>query len=156
MVITSLPEANKGVFMTKLFLFLSLISVNAFAGTLILEKHATSGYVAPEHSFQKDCSIYREGYVESYTKKGDGTIIGFTHMVSKARIFEIRQLLNAARHFAIVNGPVTCDAGSISIYGHRASGPVLLKDQKDCNSYKFRKGWAAQRLRNIAGNLCAF
>lgn len=142
--------------MTKLFLFLSLFAVNAFAGTVILEKHATSGLMIPENSFKKDCSIFREGYVESYTQRGDGTIIGFTHMVSKRKIFEIRQLLSAARHFAIVNGPILCDAGSISVYGHRGSGPVLLKDQKDCNSYKFRKGWAAQRLRNIAGNLCAF
>lgn len=142
--------------MTKLFLFLCLVSMNAFAGTLILEKHATSGLGIPENSFQKDCSIYREGYVESYTKKGDGTIIGFTHMVSKARIFEIRQLLGLAHSSVIANGPVLCDAGSISITGHRLSGPVLLKAQADCNSYKFRKGWAAQRLRNITGNLCAF
>lgn len=142
--------------MTKLFLLLILFSANAFSATVILEKHATSGLVIPENSFQKDCSIYREGYVESYTKKGDGTIIGFTHLVSKRRIFEIRQLMNVARHAAIVNGPVLCDGGSIIITGHRMSGPVLLKEQKDCNSYKFRKGWAAQRLRNIAGKLCAF
>lgn len=142
--------------MIRFSLLLVLFTANAFAGTVILEKHATSGLVIPENSFQKDCSIYREGYVESYTKKGDGTITGFTHMVSKRRIFEIRQLMKAARRAEIANGPVLCDGGSIIITGHRPGGPVLLKEQKDCNSYKFRKGWAAQRLRNIAGKLCAF
>ncbi len=143
--------------MSKLALIiLALFAINASAGTVILEKHAVSGLIIPEMSFKKDCSIFREGYVESYTKKGDGTIIGFTHMVRASRIFEIKQLLKVARYAGIADGGVLCDAGTILVTGHYAGKAIMLKAQKDCDSYKFRKGWAAQRLRNIASNLCAF
>ena len=143
--------------MSKLALtVLALFVFNASAGTVILEKHAVSGLMIPENSFKKDCSIFREGYVESYTKKGDGTIIGFTHMVRSSRIFEIRQLLNVARHSGIAEGAILCDAGTKIVTGHYGGKAIMLKAQYDCDSNKFRKGWAAQRLRNIAANLCAF
>ena len=142
--------------MSKFALILALFAFNASAAHVLLEKHAVSGLMIPENSFKKDCSIFREGYVESYTKKGDGTIIGFTHMVTARRIFEIKQLLRVARRAGIAEGAILCDAGSISVTGHYAGKAVMLKAQKDCDSNRFRKGWAAQRLRNIASNLCAF
>lgn len=143
--------------MSKLFLILCFISFNAFAAPLaLLEKHAVSGFVLPEHSFKKDCKIFREGYVESYTKNGDGTIMGFTHGVSSARIFEIRQLLRVARKAGIVDKGVRCDGGSETVTGLYANKPVMIKALLDCHSWKERTGWAARRLRNIAANLCAF
>ncbi len=142
--------------MSKFFLIIAFLSANAFSATVVLEKHKTSGYVPPEHSFKKDCKIYREGYVESYTKNGDGTIMGFTHGVSSVRIFEIRQLLRVARKAGISDHGVRCDGGSETVTGHLANKPVMLKALLDCHSWKQRKGWAAQRLRNIATNLCAF
>ena len=143
--------------MIKLFLVLSIISFNTFAAPLtLLEKHATSGYVLPEHSFKKDCKIFKEGYVESYTKSGDGTIMGFTHGVSSARIFEIRQMIRLARKAGIVDKGVRCDGGSETVTGSFAGKPVMIKALLDCHSWKERTGWAAKRLRNIAKDLCAF
>lgn len=136
-----------------LFFFFTL---NLSAATVLLEKHATSGYVLPEDSFVKDCQIFREGSVESYTKKGDGTIIGFSKMVPRYEIWEIRQLLRLARRAPIADGGVICDAGNLAVTGHFARKPVLIVERKDCMSYKFRQGWASRRLQRIASQLCAF
>lgn len=141
--------------MIKLFLAFSILSSSAFAG-VILEKHKTSGFVLPEHRFVKDCYVKSEGFVESYTKQADGTIMGFTHQVSQRKIWEIKQLLKVARKASIVSGAIRCDGGSESVTGHRNNKPVMLKDLKDCASNTYRTGWAANRLRNIASNLCAF
>ncbi len=143
--------------MSKLpLMILALFAFNAGAATVLLEKHAVSGLTIPENSFKKDCSIYREGYVESYTKRGDGTIIGFTHMIRSRRIFEMKQLLRVARTAGIADGGILCDAGTTLVTGHYAGKAVMLKAQIDCDSYKFRKGWAAQRLRNLVADICAF
>ena len=144
--------------MMKLFLVLSILSVNAFASEereLILEKHLKSGYVSPEHAFQKDCTIYRNGDVEVVLMTG-GTASGFTAKISSRKVFEIRQLIQVARHFKIVNGPVACDIGDHIVTGHRHGQSVLIKDQRDCTTYKWRKGWAATRLKAIARNICQF
>ncbi len=143
--------------MIKLILVLSFLSVAAFADDreLILEKHAISGYVPPEHRFVKDCTIYRNGNVEVVIKQ-ESTGSGYTAQISSSKVWEIRQLLLVAKRFGIAQGAVICDAGTVTVTGHRNHKAIMIKSQKDCHSNRWRKGWAATRLRNIASNICGF
>lgn len=143
--------------MKMLFLVLALMSFNAFANEddreLILEKHTHSGYVPPEFAFQKDCAIFRNGDVEVTMVTG-GVASGFTAHISSGKVWEIRSLIRIARHYGIVSGPVLCDGGTNIVTGHRLGVSVLIKELKDCESNKWRKGWAATRLKKIASDIC--
>lgn len=144
--------------MIKLFLFLSLFSVTAFADDsreLILERHTRSGFVMPEHYFKKDCTIYRNGDVEVVIQTADSGS-GYTARISARSVFEIRQLLLAAKQRAIIVGAVMCDGGDDIVTGHRSGRAILIKEQKDCSSNKWRKGWAAGRVRALASKICGF
>jgi hypothetical protein len=142
--------------MKKLFFLIALMSFESFAGTVLLEKHRTSGYTLPEHRFVKDCRIYSEGYVESHTKNGDGTDSGFTHHVSFARVFEIRGLIRLARKASIADGGIRCDGGDDLVTGFIGKKAVMIRALEDCQSYEYRQGWAARRLLRIASGLCGF
>lgn len=144
--------------MIKLFLILSMLSFSAFAAEdreLILERHTHSGYVMPEYAFQKDCSIYRNGDVEVTMVTG-GVATGFTAKISSRKVWEIRQLLRIAKRFKIGTGPVICDIGTNVVTGHRGGLSILIKEQLDCASNKWRKGWAADHLMSIASSICQF
>ena len=144
--------------MIKVFLVLALLSSTAFAEEdrqLLLEKHTKSGRVAPEDSFQKDCLIYRNGDVE-VTIKLNETASGFTAKISRSDVFEIRNLIRIARFFPIVTRLPRCDTGEHIVTGHQGKKPVLIKDLRSCNAYKYRKGFSAFRLRSIAAQICTF
>lgn len=139
------------------FFALLFLSTTAFAAPhVILEKHAVSGYVMPEHSFVKDCKIYREGYLETYIKKGDGTAVGATMQVNKVQIASIRTLLQVAKRGTISEGPVICDAGTVIVTGHIGSRDVLIENSLDCAEKKINKSYAAKALRSMAESLCGF
>lgn len=142
--------------MKILCLVLTLLSLTAFASEdreLILEKHTHSGYVPPEYTFQKDCTIYRNGNVEVTMVTG-GVASGFTAQISSWKVREIRELIRIAKFYKIVSGPVLCDGGTNVVTGHRAGVSVLIKEEIDCGSNKWRKGWAATRLKAIASQIC--
>lgn len=144
--------------MFKLFLVLTFLSLPAFAEDsreLILERHTRSGYVMPEHYFKKDCTIYRNGDVEVTIQTADSGS-GFTAKIHRRTVWEINQLLRVAKRRAIIVGPVMCDGGDDIVTGHRAGRSILVKQQKDCASNKWRKGWAAERLRKHAERICGF
>lgn len=144
--------------MMKLFLFLSIFSFTAVADDsreLILERHKTSGYVMPEHAFSKHCTVYRNGDVEVVIKTSDSGS-GYTARISRRMVWEIRQLLLVAKRRAIIVGPVMCDGGDDIVTGHRSGRSILIKAQKDCSSNKWRKGWAAERIRMHAERTCGF
>lgn len=139
------------------FVGLFLISFSTFAAPhVILEKHAVSGYVMPEHSFVKDCKIYREGYLETYIKKGDGTAVGASMMVNRVQIASIRTLLQVAKRGTIKEGPVLCDAGTVIVTGHIGPKEVLIESSLDCSEQKINKSYAASALRSMAESLCGF
>ncbi len=139
------------------FIGLFLISFSTFAAPhVILEKHAVSGYVMPEHSFVKDCKIYREGYLETYIKKGDGTAVGATMQVNRVQIASIRTLLQVAKRGTIHEGPVLCDAGTVIVTGHIGARDILLESSLDCSEKKVNKSYAARALRSMAESLCGF
>lgn len=144
--------------MKSLILFLGFLSFSAFAAEdreLILDKHLRSGLVPPGYSFQKDCSIYRNGDVEVVLITGD-VASGFTAKISSSKVWEIRRLIKIARRSEIVTGPILCDGGDYILTGHRSGKDVLIKEQKDCESYRWRRGAAARRLRSLARTICQF
>jgi hypothetical protein len=144
--------------MFKVFLVLALFSSVAFAEDPripILEKHALSGYVPPEFRFKKDCRIFADGSVEIQIVEGE-TGSGSTAHISMGKIAEIRRYVNFARFFPISSGAVICDAGTITVTGHRKGVSVLIKERLDCHSNKWRQGYPASRLRAIATKLCGF
>jgi len=139
------------------FIALFLISFSTFAAPhLLIEKHAVSGYVMPEDSFVKDCKIYREGYLETYIKKGDGTAVGATMQVNKVQITSIRTLLQVAKRGKIEEGGVLCDAGTVIVTGHIGARSVLLESSLDCAEQKLNKSYAAKALRSMTESLCGF
>lgn len=142
--------------MLKFFVLLFISSTVFAAPHLILEKHAISGYVMPEYSFVKDCKIYREGYLETYIKKGDGTAIGATMQVNAVQIASIRALLRVANRGKIQTGPILCDAGTVILTGHIGAHEVLIDHRLDCAEQKVNKSYAAKALRSMAESLCGF
>lgn len=140
----------------KLFLILAFFSFSAFANHPLITKHATSGFVIPEDSFVKDCTIHYNGHIETLIKRGDGTQEATSGHLVSAAIFEMRYLLRLASLRSIVDNGVQCDGGSKNVTGYRNGKSVLLLDIKDCVSYKLRSGWAARRLRTRVTSYCGF
>lgn len=139
------------------FIALFLISFSTFAAPhVILEKHAVSGYVMPEHSFVKDCKIYREGYLETYIKKGDGTAVGATMQVNKVQVASIRTLLQVAKRGTIKISPMPCDIGTVIVKGHIGARLVEIESSMDCGEKRMNKSYAANALRSMAESLCGF
>ena len=139
------------------FLCLFLISFSTFAAPhALIEKHAVSGYVMPEYSFVKDCKIYREGYLETYIKKGDGTAVGSTMQVNAVQVASIRTLLQVAKRGAIKISPMPCDIGSVIVTGHIGSHLVMLESSIDCGEKKLNKSYAASALLSMTESLCGF
>ena len=139
------------------FFALLLISFSSFAAPhIILEKHAVSGYVMPEDSFVKDCKIYREGYLETYIKKGDGTSTGATMQVNAVQIASIRTLNQVAKRGTIRISPMPCDIGTVIVKGRIGSRVVELESSMDCGEKRLNKSYAASALRSMAESLCGF
>ncbi len=137
-------------------LILSLFAFNTFASELVLEKHAVSGLIIPEMSFKNDCLITSDGNVKITKKSGDGTTLSLARHLSYGTIFQIRQLLRVADKASIHNSGVLCDAGSITVTGYRNGKAIMIKDQQDCYSYRYRNGRSARRIRNLATQICTF
>lgn len=142
--------------MLKYAVLFCLLVSHAFGATVILEKKATSGYVMPEHSFVKECKVYREGYMESITKKGDGTISGFSKLVPQYEIRAIQGLLKVARFGKIKETPMPCDIGSKILKGYRLGKTVELDVAQDCGTRRLNTSYATPYLKSIANDLCAF
>jgi hypothetical protein len=139
------------------FLTLFFISTAAFAAPhLILEKHAVSGYVMPEDSFVKECRIYREGYLETYTKKGDGTSVGASMQVNAVQIAGIRTLVRLSSNGSIKISPMPCDIGTVIVKGHRLNQVIELESSIDCGEKRLNNSYAASVLRSMAESLCGF
>lgn len=137
-------------------LILLLISFPVFSRTLILDKHVVSGYVLPEHSFVKDCKIYSDGTLESVAQYGNGTGDGFSKILKKRVVLEIRALNRAAKKGQIEEGPALCDAGTEIVNGYVGTKKVLLLSAPDCDIVMENKSRAARHLRKLAEKLCAF
>jgi hypothetical protein len=138
------------------FILLFLLSTSAFASTLILEKHASSGYTLPEYSFVKDCKIYREGRMESTTLGGDGTTTSFSRKVSAMHINTIRALNLLALAGEIVETPMPCDIGTTLIKGYTDTQVVELELAMDCGQKRTNESAAAYLLRSMAREICGF
>ncbi len=139
------------------FFALLLISFSTFAAPhLMVEKHAVSGYVMPEDSFVKDCKIYREGYLETYIKKGDGTAVGSTMHLNRVQVASIRTLLRVAEHGSLSITPMPCDIGTVIVKGHRAQHVVEIESSIDCGEKRLNKSYAASALRSMTESLCGF
>jgi hypothetical protein len=123
---------------------------------VILENHALSGYVMPEDSFVKDCKIYREGYLETYIKKGDGTAVGSTMQVNAVQVASIRTLLQVAKRGKIMLSPMPCDIGTVIVKGHIGARIVELESSMDCGEKRMNKSYAANALRSMSESLCGF
>lgn len=135
---------------------LFLISFSAFSATPILTKHATSGFVMPEHSFVKDCSVSSDGTVESKTVKGDGTAISFAKQIPQWQVGAIRRFNRLARKGKIIAGGVICDGGDLIQKGFWAGKEFVIDENFDCGESNKNTHPAAGYLRAIATNLCGF
>jgi hypothetical protein len=141
--------------MLKLITLL-LISTSTFASTLILEKHASSGFTIPEHSFVKDCKIYREGRMESTTLGGDGTTTSFSRKVSVMHINTIRALNRLALTGEMVETSMPCDIGTTLIKGYTDSHVVEIESAMDCGLKRTNDSSAANILGSMAREICGF
>ncbi len=142
--------------MSKFFILFFLFSSTTFAGTVILQKHAVSGYVMPEHSFVKDCKVYREGYMETETVNGDGTAIGTSRLLAGTQINIIRILNRLARRGSISETVNPCDIGTTIVKGFHGSQEVELESSLDCGSKRLNGSAAANVLRSMAQEICGF
>jgi hypothetical protein len=143
--------------MLKFLLIFLISSSTSFTATTLLEKHRTSGYVMPEHTFRKECKIYKEGYMESVTEMGDGTALGFSNQVSQARIKLIEQLLKMAKTGAIKERPYPCDVGNNILKGYDASGELIELDIAiDCGKQRKNQHMVLPILTYLAEELCFF
>lgn len=142
--------------MLKILPVILLLSTSAFANTLLLEKHAASGYVMPEHSFVKDCKIYKEGFMESTTIHGNGTATGFSAKIPAMRIQAMRLLLKVAQSGTVEESVMPCDIGTVIVKGHYGEKEVELESSIDCGAKRVNKSPAASVLTSMAGEICAF
>lgn len=142
--------------MSKFFILFFLFSSTTFAGTVILQKHAVSGYVMPEHSFVKDCKVYREGYMETETINGDGTAIGTSRLLAGTQINIIRILNRLARRGSISETVNPCDIGTTIVKGFHGPQEVELESSLDCGSKRLNGSAAANVLRSMAQEFCGF
>ena len=137
-------------------LALFLFTTTSFAGTLILEKHAVSGYVMPEHSFVKNCKIFKEGTLEITIKNGDGTATGSSAILHPLRVRAIRALNRLALRGSIEESISPCDIGTVIVKGHHGGKEVEIESSLDCGSKRINKSYAARALRNMAEDICGF
>lgn len=137
-------------------LMVSLFAFNAFAAEVMLEKHARSGLIIPEMSFKYDCTMYRDGVVKIFKRKGDGTTLSLARHLNWATTFQIRQLLRIASRASIHDSGVLCDAGTVTVTGYRNGKSIMLKDQRDCVANRYRNGRSARHLRSLATQICTF
>lgn len=142
--------------MSKIFILFLLFSTTAFAKTVILQKHAVSGFVMPEDSFVKDCKIYREGFMEAETINGDGTAIGTSRTLADTQVHIIRLLNRLARRGSISESVNPCDIGTIIVKGYHGKQEVELESSLDCGSKRLNGSAAANVLRSMASEICGF
>ena len=142
--------------MSKILILFFLFSSTTFAGTIILQKHAVSGYVMPEDSFVKDCRIYREGHIETETVNGDGTAIGSSRMLAATQVHIIRILNRLARRGSISDSINPCDIGTTIVKGFHGKQEVELESSLDCGSKRLNESAAANVLRSMATEICGF
>jgi hypothetical protein len=141
--------------MIKLFLVFALLS-SAWAETLILEKHAYSGYVMPEHRFQKNCTIFKEGRMESMITTGDQVGVRHLKEISKEKVIFIQQLLKIARKGKVEEQAYPCDVGTTIYRGWTNGQMVELDIAKDCQYRHINSSAASKTLKKLATNLCGF
>lgn len=110
----------------------------------------------PEHSFVKDCKVYRQGYMETETINGDGTAIGTSRLVAGTQINIIRVLNRLARRGSISETVNPCDIGTTIVKGFHGSQEVELESSLDCGSKRLNGSAAANVLRSMAKEICGF
>ena len=135
-------------------LALFFLTFPVFAATLVLDKHVTSGFVAPEYRFVKDCHITSDRSVSITIVNGNGTATGYTRKVSASKMYYIRLLLQAARRGKIVKLPVLCDAGTNIVKGFLNGTTVVLDENIDCVSHRLNKSRATADLKKLARQIC--
>lgn len=142
--------------MFKIILLSSIFMANAFAGTVILEKNAVSGYVQPEHSYVKNCQILSNGYMESTIVSGDGAVEGQAKQISKRKLHWIKMLLSKSQAGIVEVLPYPCDGGSSTLQGWVSGDLVELDIARDCSDRRINTSKTVEFLRKITESICGF
>lgn len=142
--------------MLKLLLWVSILSANLSAGTVILEKQAISGFVRPESSFVKRCSLLNDGYMESTMIGGDGTAIGMAKQISKRKLQWTKLLLAKAQSGVVEILPYPCDVGTKLLKGWVRGELVELDNAQDCGDRRLNNSPTVELLKNISESICGF
>ena len=142
--------------MLKLLILGSFFISSAFAGTVILEKLAVSGFTVPEHSFVKKCSFLNTGYMESTIVNGDGTAIGMAKQIPKRKLEWIKVLLAKAKSGIVEVRPYPCDVGSTILKGWVDGTEVELDIAQDCGDRRVNNSPTVEFLQNISESICGF
>ena len=142
--------------MRSLVLLTLLLSTSAFASELLLKKHAVSGLMIPENSFEKDCSVYSSGLVRLRLREGINPPRIVRKLVSQRQITLLKQNLRKARFGKIVDGDIICDAGSRTVYGYLRGKKILIDEDLDCNTHRINECAAAGRIVSFGFRVCEF
>lgn len=142
--------------MQKFIILFLFVSTSAFAHTLMLHKHVTSGNVLPQDSFVKDCKVYREGFAVIRTKSGTHRSHTHTHSISRQRVLTIRALLRVARNGTIETVGATCDGGDQILHGYYKGSEFILDVNEDCGEHKVNQSPATPVLAAQAEHICGF
>ena len=143
--------------MIRTLLFASLlVAQGAFADTVLMKRQVTSGFVSPDHSFVKNCTIYQEGYAKITKRMGFGPTRRSFHRITPRRILEIDLFLQIAKFGPIVSAGVTCDGGNNIFTGYASGGKFPIDENHDCASHLINKSVATPSLKNWAMSACGF
>lgn len=141
----------------KAFLILGLLTTTqVFALSPLIEKHVQSGLVAPEDSFEYDCSINDDRHVVITRREGTGAPHTYSHHFSILTRRTIRSLVHVAAGGTIAEGPASCDGGDKLLYGFHHGSKFILDEDIDCGTHKINQSRATLALKRIARRLCGF
>lgn len=110
----------------------------------------------PEHSFTKDCKIFRNGHLETVTVNGDGIAIGASRQIAGTQVQIIRLLNRLARRGSISEAVNPCDIGTVIVKGFQGPREVELETSLDCGAKRLNDSAAANVLRSMAQEICGF
>jgi hypothetical protein len=142
--------------MFKIFFVVLFLSSQSFAATLLISKRVVSGFVQPEHTFIKDCRIYKNGDVQTSMVIGQSAPIREYNHISRAKILLINIYLELAKKGQIVDTGAICDAGSHVVEGFVKGQKVLLDENLDCGSHKENQSKAVPKLIKWSEKICGF
>ncbi len=142
--------------MLKILLLTLIISTPTFAGTLILTKFVSSGYVQPEYSFVKDCKVFKEGHAQITQRVGQNPQTSKDIKVQIDKTFLIQALNLIAQKGKLKEEGTRCDAGIMLLDGYVGGEKVILDEDKDCESHYRNLSRATRYLKKLADSICGF